>query len=42
MVRKPGSLDVEVVRDNRWVVPYNPYLLQKYRSHLNVKVYASI
>jgi hypothetical protein len=26
-VRKPGFLDVEVVRDNRWVVLYNLYLL---------------
>jgi len=26
-VRKPGFPDQEVVRDNRWVVPYNPYLL---------------
>ena len=26
-VRKLGFLDQEVVRDNRWVVPYNPYLL---------------
>jgi hypothetical protein len=26
-VRKPGFSDQEVVRNNRWVVPYNPYLL---------------
>jgi hypothetical protein len=26
-VCKPGFPDQEVVRNNRWVVPYNPYLL---------------
>jgi hypothetical protein len=41
-VRKPGFPDREVVRDNRWVVPYNPYLLQRFRSHINVEVCASV
>ena len=29
------------ILDNRWVVPYNPLLLQKYKCHLNVEVCAS-
>jgi hypothetical protein len=41
-VRKPGFLGQEVVRDNRWVVPYNPYLLRKFRSHINIEICASV
>lgn len=41
-VRKPGAPGQEVVRDNCWVVPYNPYLLRKFRSHINVEICASV
>ena len=35
----PGQV---VVRDNRWIVPYNPYLLQKYQAHVNVELCATV
>jgi hypothetical protein len=41
-VRKPGFPGQQVVYDNRWIVPYNLYLLQKFRSHINVEVCALI
>jgi hypothetical protein len=28
--------------DNRWIVPYNPYLCQKYDCHINVEICSSI
>ncbi|KAL0307589.1 UNVERIFIED_CONTAM: hypothetical protein Sangu_3021300 [Sesamum angustifolium] len=32
----------EVVVDNGWVVPYNPWLLLKYDCHINVEICSSI
>ena len=33
-----GKYDI----DNRWIVPYNPWLSQKFNAHINVEVCASI
>jgi len=41
-VAKPGCPGETVVRDNRWVVPHNPYLLRKYQCHMNVEVCATV
>jgi hypothetical protein len=30
------------ILDNRWIVPHNPYLCQKYNCHINVKICSSI
>lgn len=38
IVVKVGKYDV----DNRWLVPYNPYLLLKYDAHINVEVCATV
>ena len=32
----------EGIIDSSWVVPYNPYLLQKYDTHINVEISTSI
>ena len=32
----------EVTLDNRWVVPFNPYLLRKFDCHLNLEIVASV
>lgn len=35
---KKGEIEV----DSRWVVPYNPYLTQKYNAHINLDLCASV
>ena len=32
----------QITIDNRWIVPYNPYLCQKYDCHINVEICSSI
>ena len=43
--RRDDSRTVEVggiKLDNRWVVPYNPYLLLKYNAHINVEICSTV
>jgi len=44
--RRPDNHDHIEVRaatlDNRLVVPYNPYLLAKFDSHMNVEIHSTI
>ena len=36
LVTKPTK-GGDIVLDDTWVVPYNPYLCKKYNAHINVK-----
>ena len=43
--RREDSHTVEVAGaklDNRWVVPYNPYLLLKFNAHINVEICTTV
>ena len=43
--RKDNGRSVQVgkaVLNNRWVVPYNPFLLLKYNAHINVEICTTV
>ena len=40
VIRRRGQN--ELIIDNRWVVPYNPYLSAKYKCHVNVEICTEI
>ena len=39
---KLGSDNREFIVDNRWVVPYNPYLLLRFNAHINVEICSTV
>ncbi|KAL9232898.1 hypothetical protein vseg_007960 [Gypsophila vaccaria] len=46
LYRRPNNGESAIIRkhrlDNRWVIPYNPYLLTTFDCHLNVEVCSTI
>ena len=43
--RRDDSRTLEVAGmklDNRWVVPYNPYLLFRFNAHINVEICSTV
>lgn len=43
--RRPDGPQVKIrdhIMDNRWVVPYNPYLLAMFDCHINVEMCSTI
>ena len=38
LTQRSSQVDVS----NQWIVPYNPFLLHKYRSHCNVEVVSKV
>ena len=39
--RRANGFSVKIKKkiiDNRWIAPYNPYLLTRYNCHINVKI----
>ncbi len=41
-VNRPGGLKEKIPLDNRWVVPYNPYLAALFDAHINVEICNSV
>ena len=37
-----GGLTYTIVIDNRWIVPYSPFLLRQFQCHLNVEICSTV